>query len=144
MALSPSAHPSSIARHDLPLAIVVTVLLLIGTGVSLEDDWVIAIAGAGHRVWLPAPGGLTLVLGSGLVLAFRHLAPVTGFAVNAGASLAYQALGYRPQPPDPFGSSGRCVPAPRRCRLACSSRCSPWRSSAVPWSATRWPRPTSS
>src|SRR3954452_14212107 len=95
MALSPSAHPSSIARHDLPLAIVVTVLLLIGTGVSLEDDWVIAIAGAGHRVWLPAPGGLALVLGSGLVLAFRHLAPVTVFAVSAGASLAYQALEYR-------------------------------------------------
>lgn len=102
MALSPSAHPSSIARHDLPLAIVVTVLLLIGTGVSLEDDWVIAIAGAGHRVWLPAPGGLALVLGSGLVLAFRHLAPVTVFAISAGASLAYQALGYRP-PPLPLG-----------------------------------------
>src|SRR4051795_696954 len=105
MALSPSAHPSSIARHDLPLAIVVTVLLLIGTGVSLEDDWVIAIAGAGHRVWLPAPGGLALVLGSGLVLAFRHLAPVTVFAVSAGASLAYQALGYRP-PPLPLGVIG--------------------------------------
>lgn len=102
MALSPSAHPSSIARHDLPLAIVVTVLLLIGTGVSLEDDWVIAIAGAGHRVWLPGPGGLALVLGGGLVLAFRHLAPVTVFAVSAGASLAYQALGYRP-PPLPLG-----------------------------------------
>jgi signal transduction histidine kinase len=98
MALSPSAHPSSIARHDLPLAIVVTVLLLIGTGVSLEDDWVIAIAGTGHRVWLPGPGGLALVLGGGLVLAFRHLAPVTVFAVSAGASLAYQALGYRPPP----------------------------------------------
>lgn len=102
MALSSSAHPSSIARHDLPLAIVVTVLLLIGTGVSLEDDWVIAIAGTGHRVWLPGPGGLALVLGGGLVLAFRHLAPVTVFAVSAGASLAYQALGYRP-PPLPLG-----------------------------------------
>src|SRR3954462_10030565 len=101
MALS-SAHPSSVARHDLPLAMVVTVLLLIGTGVSLEDDWVIAIAGAGHHVWLPGAGGLALVLGGGLVLAFRHIAPVTVFAVSSGASLAYQALGYRP-PPLPLG-----------------------------------------
>src|SRR3954463_15992557 len=98
MALSSSAHPSSIARHDLPLAIVVTVLLLIGTGVSLEDDWVIAIAGAGHRVWLPAPGGLALVLGSGLVLAFGPPARVRVFALTPGPSLASQALGYRPPP----------------------------------------------
>src|SRR4051795_9183370 len=99
MALSSSAHPSSIARHDVPLAIVVTVVLLIATGVSLEDDWVIAIAGAGHRVWLPGPGGLALVLGGGLSLAFRHLAPVTVFAVRAGAPLAHQELGHRAPPP---------------------------------------------
>src|SRR4051795_6537527 len=98
MALSPSAHPSSIVRHDLPLAIVVTVLLLIGTGVSLEDDWVIAIAGTGHRVWLPGPGGLALVLGGGLGLASRPLAQVSVFAVSAGASLAYKVLAYRPPP----------------------------------------------
>src|SRR4051812_47634237 len=101
MALS-SAHPSSIARHDLPLAMVVIVLLLIGTGVSLEDDWAIAIAGAGHHVWRRGPGGPALGRGGGLVLAFRPPARVTVFAAGAGASRAYRARGSRP-PPLPLG-----------------------------------------
>src|SRR3954470_14637098 len=120
MALSSSAHPSSIARHDLPLAIVVTVLLLIGTGVSLEDDWVIAIAGTGHRVWLPGPGGLALVLRGGLMLAFRHRARVRVFPGSAGARLAYEARGYRPPPLPLSVLVALFTVAVLRCPLVCN------------------------
>jgi signal transduction histidine kinase len=82
---------------DVPLALLVAVLLLIGSGVSLEDDFEISLAGRdGWRA--PDPAVVLLVLGGSLPLAFRRRAPLVVLAVTAAASMAYQVAGHRPEP----------------------------------------------
>jgi signal transduction histidine kinase len=83
---------------DLALALLVAVLQLIGSGVSLEDDWQIAISGGVTDRWLPDPTGLLLLMAGSLPLAFRRFAPLTVLTVCAAASMAYQASGHRPEP----------------------------------------------
>jgi signal transduction histidine kinase len=84
--------------EDLFLAVGVTVVLLIGSGVSLEDDFEIDLAGDAAGPWVPGPDALALVLLGALPLTFRRLAPLSVFALCASASMAYQALGNRPEP----------------------------------------------
>jgi signal transduction histidine kinase len=71
--------------------------MVIGTGVSLEDDFGFSLFGEG-KPWLPGFGGLAVVIGGSLALAFRRVAPLTVFAVAGAAMIAYQAMGYRPMP----------------------------------------------
>jgi signal transduction histidine kinase len=82
---------------DLWLAALVAVVMVIGSGVSLNDDFRILVSGAGGS-WLPGVDGLLLMLLGSLPLGLRRLAPLTVLAVVSAASLAYQALGYRPEP----------------------------------------------
>jgi signal transduction histidine kinase len=93
------AHPflRAILLADLLLALLVAVLLLIGSGVTLQDDWEIALSGGRAGPWLPDPVGLLLVLAMALPLALRRIAPLPILAVTGAASLAYQA-GYGPEP----------------------------------------------
>src|SRR4051794_34709198 len=71
--------------------------MAIGTGVALEDGFAFAAFGE-HRPWLPGPDGLAVVVVGSAVLAFRRIAPLLVFAVAGTSSLAYQAIGYRPEP----------------------------------------------
>ena len=87
----------AMSSRDIGLALLVCVLLLIGTGVTLEEDLGLSVPEE-HAVWLPGPGGLTLVVVGSLVLAFRRLTPVPVLIVATTASLAYQAIGYQPEP----------------------------------------------
>ena len=92
--LDPREMPST-AAQDLGLALLVALLLLVGTQVSVEDDFEFSLSAA---PWLLAPGGLLLVLAGSLPLMFRRIAPLTVLTVCAAASLAYHAAGHRPLP----------------------------------------------
>ena len=83
---------------DVFLALAVTALVLIGSGITLQEDWELALNDETARQWLPDPVGLLLLLAGTLPLALRRIAPLTVFAVSAGASLAYLAMGYAPEP----------------------------------------------
>jgi signal transduction histidine kinase len=83
---------------DLLLALVVSAVVLVGSGVTLEDDWEISLTGDPVEPWLSGPGGLLLLLAGSLPLAFRRIAPLTVLGVSATASVAYQALGHAPEP----------------------------------------------
>ncbi len=83
---------------DVVLALVVAALMLIGSGVSLNDDFRILVAEGRAGIWFAGADGLVLIVGGSLSLALRRLAPVTVFAVVSVTSLGYQALGYRPEP----------------------------------------------
>jgi signal transduction histidine kinase len=81
-------------RRDLPVAVLVAVLLEVGLTVALTEDF------PENELNLPLPdwqGRLLLLVGA-LALIFRRLAPVPVLVVAALASLAYQALDYRPPP----------------------------------------------
>jgi signal transduction histidine kinase len=86
----------SAPASDLLLALLVGALLLIGSGVSLHDDFRIQVSQVDDQSWL-RPEVLVLVLAGSLPLAFRRIAPLTVFAVIGAASLGYQALGYSPE-----------------------------------------------
>jgi signal transduction histidine kinase len=97
MGTVPPSDVRSVLSHDLRLALLVAGLLLIGSGVSLEDDFNLSLTGEHWNV-VPPPAGLALVLAGSLPLTFRRLAPLSVLAVTAAASLLYQALGQRPEP----------------------------------------------
>jgi signal transduction histidine kinase len=88
----------SVLAHDFRLSVVVAVLLLIGSRVSLEDDFAVSLTDGNGWPWLSGPVGLFFVLAGSLPLTFRRVAPLPVFAVTAAASLAYPALGYHPEP----------------------------------------------
>ena len=92
-----SVLPSALLR-DFLLALAVAALLLIGSGVSLEDDFEISLSGDSIGRWLPGTGGGLMILVGSLPLTFRRMAPLTVFAVVTAASLAYRTLGYPPEP----------------------------------------------
>jgi signal transduction histidine kinase len=96
-AAAPTAMRADLA-HDLCLSVAVAVLLLIGSGVSLEDDFAVSLADGHGWPWLPGPVGMLFVLAGSLPLIFRRVAPLPVFAVTAVASMAYPALGYHPEP----------------------------------------------
>ena len=81
-------------RRDLPVALIVAVLMEVGLEVALTEDF------PEYEEDLPLPDweGRLLLLGGGLALTFRRLAPVPVFVVAALASFGYQALGFRPPP----------------------------------------------
>jgi signal transduction histidine kinase len=86
----------SVLRQDLALALLVTLLTVVGSGVSVGDDFRVALLHVWP--WLPGSGGLLLLVAGALPLTFRRVAPVSVFAVCAAASLGYQAIGYVPEP----------------------------------------------
>jgi signal transduction histidine kinase len=68
----------------------VAFLAVVGSQVSLRaDDAALRPPG-----WL----GLALLVGGALALTFREVGPVPVLAATSAASLAYQGLGYRPEP----------------------------------------------
>jgi signal transduction histidine kinase len=78
--------------------LVVAILLMVGSGVSLDDDFEVSLHG--DDVWpgLPGPEAMLLLLGGSLPLAFRRIAPIPVLVLCAVASMTYQASGFRPEP----------------------------------------------
>src|SRR4051812_4952317 len=95
-AAPPRMHATVVA--DIPVALLVAVLQVIGSGISLEDDWQLAVSGGQAQRWLPDGIGLLLLLAGSLPLAFRRIAPLPVLALSAAASVAYHATGHRPEP----------------------------------------------
>jgi signal transduction histidine kinase len=83
--------------QDLRLALLVAVLMAVGFGVSLEDDFEVTVS-QDLRWPLPDRAGMVLLLVQSLALAFRRIAPVTVLTVNVTAAAVYQALDQRPVP----------------------------------------------
>jgi signal transduction histidine kinase len=98
MAVTVAAPWRAVLAPDLVLAVVVSAVVLVGSGVTLGDDWEITLTGTSADPWLPGPVGLMLLLAGSLPLAFRRIAPLTVLTISAASSLAYQALGHDPQP----------------------------------------------
>jgi signal transduction histidine kinase len=98
MATLPPTDRRSDVSQDLRLALLVAVLLFVGSGVSLEDDFNISLTGTDSWAELLHPYGLALLLAASLPLTFRRVAPLPVLALTVAASLAYQALGQRPEP----------------------------------------------
>ena len=88
----------AVPAPDLGLALLVAVLLLVGSGVSLDDDFEVSLTGDDAWPGVPRPEVLLLVLAGSLPLIVRRIAPVTVLVVTAAASMAYQSLGLRPEP----------------------------------------------
>ena len=98
MATPPPADVRYVLSQDLRLALLVALLLVVGSGVSLEDDFNLSVTAAEDWSVLPGPYTLLLVLAGSLPLTFRRIAPLSVLVVTVSASLAYQALGQRPEP----------------------------------------------
>lgn len=96
MATLPQSDARYVLSQDLRLALLVALLMVVGSGVSLEDDFNLTVTAAGSV--LPGPYAMLLVLAGSLPLAFRRFAPLTVLVLTVSASLAYQALGQRPEP----------------------------------------------
>jgi signal transduction histidine kinase len=95
--MSPGTDLRRTFQQDVRLALVVAVLMAVGFGVSLEDDFVVQLSG--NAGWpLPGTAGIVLVLGQSLALAFRRITPVAVLAVTGTATVLYQALDQRPVP----------------------------------------------
>ncbi len=99
MATLPQSDMRYVLSQDFRLALLVALLLMVGSGVSLEDDFSLSVTAAEDGLVLPGPYGLLLVLIGSLPLMFRRLAPLSVLALTVLASLAYQAVG---QPPEPL------------------------------------------
>jgi signal transduction histidine kinase len=83
--------------QDLRLALAVAFLMVVGFGVSMEDDFEFAVTN--HLAWpLPDGGGILLLLAQSLALTFRRLAPVSVLAWAIVTAIAYQALDSHPVP----------------------------------------------
>jgi signal transduction histidine kinase len=97
--MSPQAKARGRSRlgRDLGIALLVGLLLLVGTGLALEDDFSLSVVGDSARR-LPDAVGLLVILAGALPLTFRRRAPLTVLVVTAAASLIYQELGNRPEP----------------------------------------------
>jgi signal transduction histidine kinase len=96
MVMPPQSDVRHVLSQDFRLAMLVALLLMVGSGVSLEDDFNLSVTSAGNV--LPGPYALLLALVGSLPLTFRRLAPLPVLALTVTASLAYQALGLRPEP----------------------------------------------
>jgi signal transduction histidine kinase len=94
--MPPQSDVRYVLSQDFRLAMLVALLLMVGSGVSLEDDFNLSVTSAGNV--LPGPYALLLALVGSLPLTFRRLAPLPVLALTVTASLAYQALGLRPEP----------------------------------------------
>lgn len=102
MATLPQSPARYVLSQDFRLALLVAFLLVVGSGVSLEDDFNFSLTAAEDGFVLPGPYGLLLVLVGSLSLTFRRLAPLSVLALTVSATLAYQALG-QPAEPLPVG-----------------------------------------
>jgi signal transduction histidine kinase len=85
----------STLTDDFVLALVVAALLVVGTGVSLQDDFEISLTGGGPWPSLPPSEAILLLVVGALPLTFRRVAPITVFVLTAASSLAYQSLGFQ-------------------------------------------------
>jgi signal transduction histidine kinase len=95
---SSPADARDVLAQDLRLALLVALLLMVGSGVSLEDDFNLSVTTSEDWSSLPGPYTLLLVLAGSLPLTFRRTAPLTVLTMTVVASLAYQAMGQRPEP----------------------------------------------
>ena len=98
MTAPPADRLRSPLADDLLLAALVAALLVVGRGVSLDDDFTISMEGRDAWPSLPSSDAVLLMLAGSLPLTFRRVAPLTVLAFTATASLAYQAFGHRPEP----------------------------------------------
>jgi signal transduction histidine kinase len=98
MTAAAPAQPRAVLLPDLLLASLVAALMVIGSGVSLDDDFEISVPGGRVHPWLPDPVGLLVLLAGSLSLTFRRVAPLTVLGVSGTAAMTYQALGYRSEP----------------------------------------------
>lgn len=98
MTATSTAPLRTVLVPDLLLALLVSAVVLVGSGVTLGDDWQISVSGDSVGPWLPGPAGLALLLAGTLPLTFRRIAPLTVFVASAAASIGYQTLGYTPEP----------------------------------------------
>ena len=96
MVTLPQSDARYVLSHDFRLALLVALLMVVGSGVSLEDDFNLSVTAAGSV--LPGPYALLLALVGSLPLTFRRFAPLSVLVLTVSASLAYQALGQRPEP----------------------------------------------
>ena len=71
---SSPAGAGDVLSEDLRLALLVALLLLVGSGVSLEDDFNLSVTTSDWSS-LPGPYTLLLVLAGSLPLTFRRTAP---------------------------------------------------------------------
>jgi signal transduction histidine kinase len=94
----PPARVRSLLAEDFLLSLLVMVLLLVGSGVSLRDDFEISVVDDFFRAWIPGPVGAGLVVASALPLTFRRLAPLSVFVACSAASLAYEGFGHGLEP----------------------------------------------
>jgi signal transduction histidine kinase len=97
MATLPQSDVRYVLSQDFRLALLLALLLVVGSGVSLEDDFNLSVTAAEESV-LPGPYALLLALAGALPLTFRRFAPLSVLALTVAASLAYQAMGQRPEP----------------------------------------------
>jgi signal transduction histidine kinase len=98
MTQRPPPATRSVLAEDLGLALLVAVLLLVGSRVSLDDDFDFDLVSGDLDTWMAGLGGFVLVLLGALPLTFRRIAPLTVFAVCAAASLSYHYVLHRPEP----------------------------------------------
>jgi signal transduction histidine kinase len=100
--MKPRLHPldadlRGVLGSDLRLALLVVVLMVVGFGVSLGDDFALAIHEDLH--WpLPEGAGIGLLVAQSLALTFRRVAAVTVLVFAALTAIAYQALEQHPVP----------------------------------------------
>ena len=86
-----------VLAQDLCVALLVAALLGVGFGISLQDDWQLAV-GPGGSWPLPTAGGLLLLMAQSLALTFRRVATVSVLAFNAVAAVLYQGFQFRALP----------------------------------------------
>src|SRR5688500_18916625 len=96
MTTVPQPEVRHVLFEDFGLALLVALRLVAGSGVSREDDFSLAVTSPGNV--LPAPYALLLAVAGSLPLTFRRFAPPSVLTLTVSASLAYQALGLRPEP----------------------------------------------
>jgi signal transduction histidine kinase len=88
----------SVLLSDLRIALVVGALALIGYGVSLGEEFHLALVDSHAGAFVPGPRALLEVAVETLPLTFRRTAPLAVFVVVAVASLGTQELNHRPEP----------------------------------------------
>ena len=106
---------------DLLLALLVAAVVLVGSGVTLEDDWEISLVAGTVEPWLPGPVGLAAAAGR---------IPPPDLPADRAAD------GARASPRRLDRLPGARATARSRCRSACSSRSTPSPCSAGRWSCS--------
>jgi len=94
----PSEQDGWVRQLDLRLTLVVAMLVLVGYGVSLGDDFQLGLSNRGAGRFPIGPWALLEDLVGTLPLAFRRVTPILVFVLVGIASLVNEALNRRPEP----------------------------------------------